>query len=108
MSPTVLFWARALVVLGIEAAILVTVAWISTRLLKAPELRRSVWRATAVGLFLLLVCELTGLNQAVAAFSKSKHAPPPGRKIIVQTFPALIRSTPVQSRPNVSKTSESS
>ncbi len=68
-------WAMGwelLLVLGIGAAVIVALAAAAGRSTASPARQAAIWRIATLGMFVLLLFELTGLGQAVAELSRQR------------------------------------
>ena len=73
-------WAMGwelLLVLGIGAAVIVALAAAAGRSTASPARQAAIWRIATLGMFVLLLFELTGLGQAVAAIVTPATNMPP-------------------------------
>jgi beta-lactamase regulating signal transducer with metallopeptidase domain len=85
MTPDLSFWKELFVRLAVEAACVVTVAWLMERLVRPVFWRRTLWQGAVVCLLLLTGSELSGFGRGVAAYFFDPARPQP--KPIVLTRP---------------------
>ena len=61
-----------LLVLGIGAVVIVALAAAAGRWTASPARQAAIWRIATLGLFVLFLCELTGVGQAVAELCRQR------------------------------------